>query len=170
MAVSMQPRDPLTTDPPPTWSRRRHVWWIPPRRFVLLVLTGFAASGVAVFVVRSAFGTDGGRWLIPLAIAFAAAHFVTLVGVVRARDWGRNLAVFIAEIGGGLAVLGAVALVTGARPFGAEATDGPGLVVWTAGVYAVLGIAAGRVPVIARLTPLERRRVILGPSFAGVAG
>jgi hypothetical protein len=36
-------------------------------------------------------------------------------------------------------------------------------------MYALLGIAAGRVPVVARLTPIERRRAVYGPSFAGIA-
>ncbi len=76
---------------------------------------------------------------------------------------------FIAELSGGLAILGGVALLVGARPLGADAAAGPGLVVWTAAVYTLLGIAAGRVPVLARLSPLERRRVVYGPSFAGIS-
>jgi hypothetical protein len=136
----------------------------------LLVLTGFAAGAVALFVVPPAV-TGGGRgWLIPLTVAFAIGHGAALVGVVRGRDWGRNLAVFIAEIGGGLAILGAIGLLTGARPFGADTSAGPGLVAWGAVVYGLLGIAAGRVPVVGRLTPIERRRVVFGPSFAGMAG
>ena len=67
------------------------------------------------------------------------------------------------------AILGAVTLVLGQSPFGHGSTAGPGLVAWAAGIYALLGIAAGRVPVLARLSSLERRRVVLGPSFAGVA-
>jgi hypothetical protein len=136
----------------------------------LLVLTGFAASASALFVAPIALGGGSGRWLIPVAILFAVGHWAALVGVARGRDWGRNLAVFVAELGGGLAILGAVALATGARPFGADVTAGPGLLAWGAGVYALLGIAAGRVPVLAGLSPLERRRVVFGPSFAGVAG
>jgi hypothetical protein len=42
-------------------------------------------------------------------------------------------------------------------------------VAWTAAVYALLGIAAGRIPVLALLSPLERRRAVVGPSFAGLA-
>ena len=134
----------------------------------LLVLTGLAALAAALFVLPPVVGDGPGRWLIPFALAFAIAHGVALVGVARARDWGRNLAVFLAEFGGGLAILGGVALLTGARPFGADTASGPGLVAWTAAVYAVLGIAAGRVPVVTRLSPIERRRAIFGPSFAGV--
>ena len=135
----------------------------------LLVLTGLAASAAALFVVPPAFGGGGGRWLVPVAIVFAIGHWAALVGVARGRDWGRNLAVFVAELGGGLAILGAVALLTGARPFGSDAAAGPGLVAWGAAVYALLGVAAGRVPVLGRLGALERRRVVFGPSFAGLA-
>jgi hypothetical protein len=136
----------------------------------LLLLTGLAAGAAAVFVVPNGIGGGPGRWLVPLAIAFAVLHGAALVGLARGRDWGRNLAVFVAEIGGGLAILAAVALVTGARPFGAGTSLATGLASagWIAAVYAVLGIAAGRVPVLARLTPIERRRVVFGPSFAGV--
>ncbi|HEV7809004.1 MAG TPA: hypothetical protein VGO64_00280 [Candidatus Limnocylindrales bacterium] len=135
----------------------------------LLVLTGLASSAIALFVLPPAVAGRPAQWLVPVVILAAILHFAALVGVVRGRDWGRNLAVFIAEFGGGVAVLGAVALAVGAKPFGPDAATGLGLVVWAAGVYAVLGITAGRVPVVARLTPIERRRAILGPSFAGVA-
>ena len=135
----------------------------------LLVPTGLGATAVALFVLPPAVVDGGGRWLVPLAIVFAILHGAALVGLARGRDWGRNLAVFVAELGGGLTILGAVALVTGARPFGADSATGAGFLAWGAGVYAVLGIAAGRVPVIARLSPLERRRVMFGPSFAGMA-
>jgi alpha-beta hydrolase superfamily lysophospholipase len=134
----------------------------------LLLLTGLAAGAVALFVVPPSFDAGSGRWLVPAAILFAIAHFAALVGIARGRDWGRNLAVFVAELGGGLAILAGIALLTGAQPFAAAPSAGPSLVAWTAALYAVLGIAAGRVPVLARLTPLERRRV-LGPSFAGIA-
>jgi hypothetical protein len=135
----------------------------------LLVLTGLAATAVALFVLPPAVADGAGRWLVPLAIVFAILHGAALVGLARMRDWGRNLAVFVAELGGGLAILGGVALVTGAQPFGADSATGAGFLAWGAGVYAVLGIAAGRVPVIARLTPLERRQVVFGPGFAGMA-
>jgi hypothetical protein len=134
----------------------------------LLVLTGPAATAVSLFVLPPAVADGPGRWLGPLAIVFAILHGAALVGLARGRDWGRNLALFVAEIGGGLAILGAIALVTGAQPFGADSATGAGFLAWGAGVYAVLGIAAGRVPVVARLTPIERRRIVHGPSFAGM--
>jgi len=135
----------------------------------LLVLTGFAASATALFVLPPAVADGAGRWAIPVAIVFGIGHWAALVGVARSRDWGRNLAVFVAELGGGLAILGGVALLGGARPLGPDVATGAGLVAWTAAVYALLGIAAGRVPVVARLSPIERRRVLYGPSFAGIA-
>ena len=135
----------------------------------LLVLTGFATAATALLVLPPALADGGARWAIPLAIAFAVGHWAALVGIARGRDWGRNLAVFVAELGGGLAILGGVALLVGARPLGPDVATGAGLVAWAALVYAFLGIAAGRVPVLARLSPLERRRVVYGPSFGGVA-
>ena len=100
---------------------------------------------------------------------FAIGHWAAIVGLAGRRDWGRNLAVFVAELGGGLAILGAVALLDGARPFGAARRPGPVSSPGAPRVYALLGIAAGRVPVLARLSPIERRRVVFGPSFAGIA-
>jgi hypothetical protein len=135
----------------------------------LLILTGFGATAAALFVVPPVVAEGPGRWAIPVGFVFAIGHWAAVVGIYRARDWGRSLAVFIAELGGGLAVLGAVALLTGARPFGADpAGAGPGLVLWGAALYTLLGIVAGRVPVVARLSPIERRRAVFGPSFAGI--
>jgi hypothetical protein len=135
----------------------------------LLVPTGLAALVIALIVVPRAVAPGGGWVVVPTAVAFAIAHFVALAGLALGRDWGRNLAVFVAEIGGGLAILAGVALLVGAQPFGAHAAGGPGLVAWSAAIYAILGIAAGRVPLVSRLSPLERRRVVFGPSFAGIA-
>jgi hypothetical protein len=135
----------------------------------LLVLTGSAVLSVGLFILPSAVGRGAAWWIVPLGVAAGILHFAALVGISRGRDWGRTLAVLIAEFGGGIAILGAVALLTGAHPFGASSATGVGLLAWSLGVYALLGIAAGRIPVLARLTPIERRRVVFGPSFAGVA-
>ena len=135
----------------------------------LLFVTGLATLAIALFVVPPAVAPGSGWVVAPIALAYAIAHFVALGGVARGRDWGRNLAVFVAEIGGGIAILGGIALLVGANPFGHDPAAGPGLVAWTAAVYPLLGIAAGRVPVVARLSPLERRRAVFGPSFAGIA-
>ena len=135
----------------------------------LLVLTGLAATAAALFVVPRAVGDTGARPLVIVAIAFAVLHFAALVGVYRGRDWGRNLAVFVAELGGGLAILAVVAMAVGARPFGPDVSAALGFIGWSAAVYALLGVAAGRVPVLARLSGIERQRTVLGPSFAGMA-
>ncbi len=91
----------------------------------LLVLTGLAALATALFVVPAAVGAGGGGWLTPVVLFLAILHFAALVGIYRGRDWGRNLAVFVAELGGGIAILGAISLLTGARPFGADSATGP---------------------------------------------
>jgi hypothetical protein len=135
----------------------------------LLVLTGLAATAVALFVVPPAVSRGVAWWLVPAAVAGAVLHFAALAGIARRRDWGRNLAVFVAEIGGGFAFVGAIAIVVGARPFGGDTATGLGLIAWTTAMYVLLGIAAGRVPVVTRLTPIERQRAILGASFAGIA-
>jgi hypothetical protein len=135
----------------------------------LLVLTGFAVLAIALFTLPAAVSHGAAWWIVPLGIAAGILHFAALVGITRGRDWGRSLAVLIAEVGGGIAILGAVALLIGAHPFGSSSATGVGLLGWSLGVYALLGIAAGRIPVIERLTPIERRRVLFGPSFAGVA-
>jgi hypothetical protein len=134
----------------------------------LLVLTGFAVLAIALFTLPSALGHAGAWWIVPLGISAGIVHFIALVGISRGRDWGRSLAVLIAEFGGGVAILGVVAVLTGAHPFGASSATGGGLLAWSLGVYALLGIAAGRIPVVARLTPIERRRAVFGPSFAGI--
>jgi hypothetical protein len=135
----------------------------------LLVLTGFAVLAVALFTLPTAVGSGAAWWIVPLGISAGILHFAALVGIFRGRDWGRSLALLIAELGGGIAILGGIALLTGARLFGASSATGLGLLAWTLGVYGLLGIAVGRIPVVARLTPIERRRVIFGPSFAGLA-
>ena len=132
----------------------------------LLAVTGLAALAIALFALPA--GQAGGRLLVPFGVAFAIAHFVAIGGVALGRDWGRNLAVFVAEIGGGIAILGAVSLIVGSNSFGLRGPAGPGLVAWAAAIYALLGIAAGRVPVVSRLSSLERRRAVFGPSFVGI--
>jgi peptidoglycan/LPS O-acetylase OafA/YrhL len=135
----------------------------------LLVLTGLASSVIALLVVPNVAGESAARWGFPVAIAFAIGHWVALAGIAQGRDWGRSVAVLVGELGGGLSILAGVALLVEATQFGSDAAAGPGLVAWTAAIYTLLAIAAGRVPVLARLSPLERRRVVYGPGFAGIA-
>jgi hypothetical protein len=116
----------------------------------LLFLTGSAVTGIGFGVAPSASGL--GPILVTLIAVFGIAHFAALFGLARGREWGRQLAVTIAEIGGGLAFAGLVALALGANPFAnsslpaAQAhANGTGLVAWTLAMYLLLGISAGRI-------------------------
>jgi hypothetical protein len=116
----------------------------------LLFLTGTAATAIGFGVAPSAVGS---AWpLAWLAVAFGIAHFVTLVGIARARGWGRALAVTIAEVGGGISFAALVAIALGANPFAGGSlppqqavANGTGLVAWSLAMYLLLGISAGRV-------------------------
>ena len=120
----------------------------------LLFLTGSAVGALSLGVVPAAIGPTGPWVVVALAVALAIAHFVALVGVARGRAWGRDLAVSIAEAGGGIAIATLIALALGPDPLGGGGrADQAGLAAWMLGVYALLGIAAGRV----RLTGWSRR-------------
>jgi hypothetical protein len=118
----------------------------------LLMLTGFAALALGAFVVPAATPSAGAWFLAPLVVVFAMAHFVALVGLVRGREWARDVAMSIAEAGGGLAIAAGIAIVLGANPFGApgavsaaaERAQEVGLAAWLVALYALLGISAGR--------------------------
>jgi hypothetical protein len=117
----------------------------------LLFLTGTSVSVLAVAVVPGAIGADGPWLLIPVVVAFAIAHFVALAGIARGRTWGRDLAVGIAEAGGGFAIAALFAMLLGADPFSGTSSppdaraNGAGLLVWTVAIYALLGLSAGRI-------------------------
>jgi hypothetical protein len=124
----------------------------------LLFLTGTAVAAVSLGVLPGAIGPDGPWVVVAMAVALAITHFVALAGVARGRAWGRDLAISLAEAGGGLAIAALIAIATGADPLGAGAGDAgradrAGLAAWMLGLYALLGIAAGRV----RLTGWSRR-------------
>jgi hypothetical protein len=117
----------------------------------LLFLSGSAVTAFGLAVLPPAIAS-GGPWIVvPLVVAFGIAHFVALAGIVRGRGWGRELAVSIAEAGGGLSIAALVAILLGAASAG-RAT-GIGLAVWTMAVYLLLGLSAGRI----RLTGWRRR-------------
>jgi hypothetical protein len=119
----------------------------------LLFLTGFAVLAVGATVVPAAVRPAGAWVLIPLAIAFGMAHFVALVGLVRGWAWARDVAVSIAEAGGGVAIAAGIALAMGADLIAATSTlsahaaraEGVGLAAWFVGLYGLLGVSAGRV-------------------------
>src|SRR6476660_7617425 len=79
----------------------------------LLFLTGSAATAIGFGVVPQAVGS---AWYLALIVAvFGIAHFVALFGIARAREWGRTLAVTIAQVGGGVSFAGLVAIALGAN-------------------------------------------------------
>lgn len=117
----------------------------------LLFLTGSAATAIGLGVVPGLVGS-GGWPLAALAVTFGILHFVALFGIARAREWGRTLAVTIAEVGGGVSFAALVAIALGANPFVGSAlppqqalANGTGLVAWSLAMYLLLGISAGRV-------------------------
>jgi hypothetical protein len=116
----------------------------------LLLLTGAPAAALAFGVLPGATGAGAAWVLVPLAVAFAVAHFVALVGVARGRSWGRTLAVSLAEAGGGLSFAAALAVLLGAGLFGAAADRATvfGLAAWMTAMYALLGISAGRIQLV----------------------
>jgi hypothetical protein len=118
----------------------------------LLFLTGTAVLAVAALVLPDAVTPDGIWAVIPLAFAFGIAHLVALVGLVRGQAWARDLAVSIAEGGGGIAIAAAVAVAMGAKLpsasgalSAADRSGAVGLLLWFVGLYALLGLSAGRV-------------------------
>ena len=119
----------------------------------LLFLTGFAVLAVGATVVSAAVRPGSAWLLIPLVIAFGVVHLVAIVGLVRGRAWARDLAVTIAEAGGGIAIAAGIALAMGANLIGSTSTlpydvaraEAAGLVAWFVGLSALLGISAGRI-------------------------
>ncbi|HET9344343.1 MAG TPA: hypothetical protein VFO05_01475 [Candidatus Limnocylindrales bacterium] len=117
----------------------------------LLFFTGSAATAIGLGVVPGLVGS--GAWpLAALAVTFGILHFVALFGIARAREWGRTLAVTIAEIGGGMSFAALFAIALGANPFAGShlpaqeaVANGTGLVAWSLAMYLLLGISAGRV-------------------------
>ncbi len=119
----------------------------------LLFLTGSAVAALSLGVVPDAIGSSGAWVVIPVAIAYAVAHFAALVGIARGRSWGRSLGMSIAESGGGLAFASIAALLLGADAFSAaDVRTALGFGAWMLGMYTLLGIAVGRM----RLTGWSR--------------
>ncbi len=107
----------------------------------LLFLTGTAVTAFGLGVLPPAIGPAGAWILVPIVVAYGIAHVIALVGVARGRTWGRELAVSIAEAGGGIAIAGLFAMLLGTDPLSA----GTGLLVWTVAMYALLGVSDGRI-------------------------
>lgn len=119
----------------------------------LLFLTGSAVTAFGLGGLPRSIGPGGAWVLVPIVVAAGIAHFVALVGIARARPWARELAVTIAEVGGGIAIAGLVAVLLGADPFSATSplpaatarANGIGLLLWTTAMYTLLGLNAGRI-------------------------
>jgi hypothetical protein len=122
-----------------------------------------AASGVVDPTVRS--------WLVILAIAFAAAHLVAVVGLVRARPWSARLVGYLAALGIGASAYVLLVTLTGLDPVGATSAlpegqaraEGLGLAIWMIGLWLVAFRFATR--------GFPERRIVIRPSreltFAG---
>jgi hypothetical protein len=119
----------------------------------LLFLTGSAVMAFGLGVLPGAIGPGGAWILVPIVVAAGIAHFVALAGVARGRAWGRELAVTIAEVGGGVAIAALFAVLLGADPFSATSSlpattaraNGIGLLVWMTAIYTLVGLSAGRI-------------------------
>jgi hypothetical protein len=113
----------------------------------LLLLTGAPMAAIGLGLLPGAIAPGSGWVLVPLAVAFAVAHFVALVGIARGRAWARTLAISVAEFGGGLSIAAAVAVLLGASLFGAAEAMATvfGLAAWMTTMYALVGITAGRI-------------------------
>src|SRR5512143_516337 len=125
------------------------------RGFAALVtwLAGCIVSAIGLAVLpatsldRLALG-----WLVPLAVAFGAAHFVAAWGLLAGRRWSGALTGYLAAIGIGVAVYGLLATLTGLDPFAATSAlpadraraDGFGLLVWMIGMWLVAARFAWR--------------------------
>lgn len=103
-----------------------------------------AASGAVDPIVRS--------WLVILAIAFAVAHVVAVVGLVRSRPWSARLVGYLAAIGIGASSYVLLVTLTGLDPVGATSAlpedqaraEGLGLAIWMIGLWLVAFRFAGR--------------------------
>lgn len=113
--------------------------------FVTL-LAGLVVLAVG-FVVLPSTSLDPSAltWLVPLTVTFGLAHVVAAYGLVRRRDWSRNLVGYLAAIGIGVAAYGLLLTLTGLDPVGATSTlpsdrawaEGLGLLVWLIGLWLV---------------------------------
>ena len=119
----------------------------------LLLLTGSSVLALGLGVVPRAIGPGGAWMVVPVVVVFGLAHFIALAGLARGRRWARDLAVTIAEAGGGLAIASLVAVLLGADAFTASSplpeaaarASTAGLLAWTVAMYTLIGVSAGRI-------------------------
>jgi hypothetical protein len=110
------------------------------------LLAGFVVLGVGIVVLPStSLDRLAMSWLVPLTIAFGVGHVVAAYGLVRRRDWSRDLVGYLAAIGIGVAAYGLLLTLTGMDPFGATSklpsdrawAEGVGLLIWLIGLWLV---------------------------------
>lgn len=142
--------------------------------FVTL-LAGSVVLAVGLVVLPSTSLDPGAlSWLVPLTVAFGLAHVVAAYGLVRRRDWSRDLVGYLAAIGIGVAAYGLLLTLTGLDPVGATSTlpsgrawaEGLGLLIWLIGLWLVAARSAfkGITPV----GPVARPAGRLGVSAAAI--
>lgn len=113
--------------------------------FVTLLL-GLVVLAIG-FVVLPSSSLDAGAlsWLVPLTVAFGLGHLVAAYGLMRRRDWSRDLVGYLAAIGIGVAAYGLILTLTGMDPVGATSAlpsdrawaEGLGLLIWLIGLWLV---------------------------------
>lgn len=120
---------------------------------LLTWLAGCIVSAVGLVVLpASSLDRLALSWLVPLAVAFGAAHVVAAWGLLAGRRWSGALTGYLAAIGIGVAVYGLLATLTGLDPFAATSVlpadraraDGLGLLVWMIGMWLVAARFAWR--------------------------
>jgi hypothetical protein len=115
------------------------------------MLAGLVVLGVGIVVLPStSLDQLALSWLVPLTIAFGVGHVVATYGLIRRRDWSRDLVGYLAAIGSGVAAYGLLLTLTGMDPFGTTSklpsdrawAEGVGLLIWLIGLWLVAARAA----------------------------
>ena len=127
----------------------------------LLVLTGLAATAIALLVLPPIVGASGSRWLTPIVLAFAdpplrrprRASTAAATGAGTSRCSSPSSAAAWRSSG-------AISLLTGAHPFGADSANGLGLIAWSAGDLRPARHRRGPDP---RPRPADADRAAAGP-------
>ena len=104
----------------------------------LTLLNGFVVLGATLFVVPTLpIDSLAATWAVILGTSVGIAHFVAVVGLIRGRRWSASLVGYVATIGIGISVFGALVAATGLSIFGAERATSVGFFLWMIGTYLV---------------------------------
>jgi len=104
----------------------------------LTLLNGFVVLGATLFVVPTLpIDSLAATWAVILGTTVGIAHFVAVVGLIRGRRWSASLVGYVATIGIGISVFGALVAATGLSIFGAERATSVGFFLWMIGTYLV---------------------------------